>query len=316
MGMEVLHGLRRRVISYLQCLGETVSTAQTVKALLKDVNGDVILARVVEGTALPQKRVGFAKGCLLLVDATGPANQNTRGLYENVGTAKLSRFNVIGATVDPEILLPHKHILLGQHNGISKDVAITGDISIAEDGEVTIITTELPLSDGNILIGGADGNADEVVPSGVIAISNTGVVSFNPLYANSHRIVAAGISDAVDDADAAVTVYAAAIATGDIITATIFESDHVVSVRKAECRDGHALVYLTAQGGAGTRVQFIVVRPVNTAGSNPATTQPPTTATSSTSPPLVTDSPATTLAPTTLAPTTLAPTTTAPTTAV
>ena len=311
MGWEVLQQLRNRTLDWFQLRGSFMGTAQTVRVLLKDRDENAIFARIEEGVAIPQKKRGFAKGCLLFVDATGPANQNTKGLYENVGTAKLSRFNVIGSTVDPEILLPHKHILLGQHNGISKDVAISGDISIAEDGEVTIVTDELPLADGKILVGGADGKADAVDVTGVIAITNAGVTSFAATYADTHRVVAAGISDAVTDADGEVSVYDSNIATSDIIIATMFASASLAAVRKAECRDGHARVYLTAAGGSGTRVQYVVYRPVGQAGTNPSTTDPPTTATSTTEPPFSTDSPPTTLAPTTLAPTTTAPTTAA-----
>lgn len=264
MGWDVLQQLRNRTIDRLQFRGETVGTAQTIKALMTNVNNEVLIAWAPEGTALPQKRVGFAKGCILFVDATGPANQVTKGVYENVGTAKLSRFNVLGKVVDPEIALPHKHILLGQHNGLAKDVAISGVIEIDEDG----------------------------------------VTTFGSAANQNFEIVAIGISDAVDDADGEVAVYDANIATSDVIVATVFESAHLAAVRKAECRDGHARVFLTTAGGTGTRIQFIVVRPAGTSGTNPTSTEPPTTATSTTEPPLSTDSPPTTLAPTTPAPTT------------
>ena len=288
--------------------GETKANASGVKTLIKDVDGNTLIARAVAGTALPQKKSGFAKGCILFLDASGAANQNSKALYENVGNALLSRFNTIGSVVDPEILLPHKRILLGQHNGLAKDVAITGDITISESGEVTIVTTELDLADGKIWVGGSDGKADAVTPSGVITVSNTGVVSFAPLYSYTHRVVAAGVTEGVSDADGVIRVNNWRIASADVAIATLFSADHDVSVERAQCKEGRLDIFLTAQGGANTRVNYIVMRAVGDDPSNPATTLAPTTY-ASTSPPLVTDEP-TTLPPTTLAPTTAAPTTT------
>lgn len=235
MGWEVLQQLRNRTIDWLQFRGSSMATAQTVRVLLKDRDNNAILARIEEGTTLPQKKRGFAKGCLLFADSTGPANQNTKGLYENVGTAKLSRFNVIGQVTDPEMRLPPGRILIGQSNGFAADIAM----------------------------------------SGVIEINSSGVTSFSGTYAGSHRVVAAGITAAETDADAAVTITDANIDDQDVILATLAAAANAVYVTKAVCTVGGATITLSGNGGAGTQVNYVVYRP---AGALPVTTAPPTTA--------------------------------------
>lgn len=300
----VLELLRRYSrISFLKITGATMSYAQNCHVLLKDTNDDAVLSRTT-ALSYAQNKKGFAKGCLLLVDASGPSAQGSKGLYENTGTKLRSRFNVIGKVVDPEIFCPRGHVLIGQKNGLVQDKAISGIVDLEQNGN-----TELNLANTKVFIGDSTGKAVARTLSGVISISALGVVSFSGTYADTHRVVAAGISAAQHDADALIKIWDSSIKTSDVCVATLYDAAHPVTVRRVQCKAGHVNVWLSAAGGSGTRINYVVYRPVGTAGTDPSTSAAPTTATSTTEPP-VTDEP-TTAAPTTAAPTTAAPTTAA-----
>lgn len=275
MGWDVLNGLKKyKHITYMKLLGETVGTATNAQALLKDLNGSVLLARTTAEISTLQKRRGFAKGCLLLMDSSGADNQNTKGLYENVGTALLSRFNVVGQVTDPEFLLDDGRILVGDVNGIARAKSLSGGVTITREGVATINMTAVALTSGQVFVGNVSNLATARAMSGVIAISNTGVTSFNPLYADTHRIVAAGISASENDADGAVIVTNALIDNQDVVIGNLAASANDVYLKKAVAGVGIATFTLSGSGGAGTQVGYVVLRPVS---EDPPTTEAPTT---------------------------------------
>jgi hypothetical protein len=63
--------------------------------------------------------------------------------------------------------------------GTSKIVFPDGSIQDTALEEASL--TDLSLEDGKILVGGADGDADAVTPSGDAGISNTGVITVTDL---------------------------------------------------------------------------------------------------------------------------------------
>jgi hypothetical protein len=66
------------------------AAAVTVKALIYDEDGDILLAT---GTSVPDDAVaGFAKGCLF-IDTDVAAG--TTGLYVNVGTTAAANFDAV-----------------------------------------------------------------------------------------------------------------------------------------------------------------------------------------------------------------------------
>lgn len=276
MAWDVLNGLKKfKQIAFVKLLGETVGTATNAQALLKDINGNVIMARTSAAVSTLQKKRGFAKGCILLVDASGPANQNTKGLYENVGTALLSRFNVVGQLTDPEFLLDDGKILIGDANGIARAKSLSGGVTITREGVATLNMSSVALTSGQMFVGNGSNLAQARAISGVIAMSNAGVASFNPLYADTHRVIAAGVTPGENDADATVTVTNALIDDQDVVVGNLVGATNDIYLKKITVGVGTAAFALSGNGGNDTKVSYVVLRPVNT---NPPTTAPPTTA--------------------------------------
>ena len=297
--MQIYRKLLKDGVGWIRLLGEALSGSAGVKVLMKDPNGNIMMAFTQNRNNIPQAKAGFARGCLLFTDGYGPRTQNAKALYENVGNAELSRFNVVGAVTDPEILIPKGRLLIGQKNGYAMDVLLSGEASVTPDG---VVTLDQDLAQGKIYIGDSEGDAAEQTVSGVILLSEAGVTSFGAQYAYSHRIVTAGLTEGVVDADGELSVNSWKIATGDIGFATLYDASHDVHVTRVQCKEERMDVTLSGAGGTNTRIQYQVLRAVGTDPSNPATTDAPTTQ-GTTEPPFASDAP-TTLSPTTSAPTT------------
>lgn len=149
----------------MKLLGKTVGT---VKVLLKDSAGKILLAT---GTTVPtDSTAGYAKGCIFIDTDAGAGSQ---GAYVNVGTTAACNFDVIttigagdittaniaddavtlaklanitrgsmlvGGVANAPTELAAKtsgQILVGDGNDL-KSVAVSGDVTLAANGAVTI----------------------------------------------------------------------------------------------------------------------------------------------------------------------------------
>lgn len=150
---------------FLKVVGKTVGT---VKVLMKDSAGKILLAT---GTTVPtDSTAGYAKGCIFIDTDVGAGSQ---GMYINVGTTAACNFDIVttigagdiataniandavtldklanitrgsilvGGAADAPTKLVAKtsgQILVGDGNDL-KSVAVSGDVTLAANGAVTI----------------------------------------------------------------------------------------------------------------------------------------------------------------------------------
>ena len=140
-------------LGFLRIRGRTQTIGETsVRVYLKDNDNNVLLCT---GTSVPTiDKSGYAKGCQFIKT---DAIDGVKALYENQGTNLLTDFNIIGDISSAEIALAEGNILVGNAAGLAAalsgksdkqiligngttviSVVVSGDISIANDGIVTI----------------------------------------------------------------------------------------------------------------------------------------------------------------------------------
>lgn len=96
--------------------------------------------------------------------------------------------------------------------------------------------------------------------------TDTGFVVLDPAMRAasqpSHSIIAAGTSAAEVDADATVTITITGAVAGDVAVVTLRAAANAVYVTKAVLTADTLTVTLSGNGGAGTQVDYIVIRAV------------------------------------------------------
>jgi len=138
-------------IGVIDLEGETISG---VKTLLRDSNGDILLAT---GTTVPtDTTTGYAKGSLFIDTdvVTG-----TKGLYENQGTNTSCVFDLIGAISSTDLV-----------DGTIVNADISASAAIAPSKFAVLSSTQL-------YIGSSAGVATVRTVTGDVTVSNTGVTA-------------------------------------------------------------------------------------------------------------------------------------------
>lgn len=203
--MSNLKNKGRKVgVAVLQLIGKT-QTINSQTITVKEVDGTGLIKRA-EGTAAASTQDAqavYAKGAQYTkTDAT----DGTKAIYENVGTAAISSFNLMGdvSSADISAATVTSKALTGFVSGAGV-VAATDTILQAFnkiDGNVATLSAAGvggALADGNIIVGNAGGVATSVNPSGDVDVSNAGVFSIgtgkvlNSMVADSTGVGALGI---------------------------------------------------------------------------------------------------------------------------
>lgn len=171
---------------------------------LTDEAGNALWAK---GTTVPADAdVGYAKGCLF-IDTDASAGSIA---WLNEGTAASSAFHAfdLGAVAPSEITLTDAHVLVGNASNIATDVAMSGDVTIANTGAATIADNavtgakiadtgvapgKIALTDAHILIGVA-GAASDIAMTGDATIDNAGALTIGAGVVDSGKIAAGGVA--------------------------------------------------------------------------------------------------------------------------
>jgi len=86
---------------------------------------------VSHGASVPSAVAGYAKGCIFIDTTNGV-------LYHNEGSATSCTFTAVGAVAD--LPVANTYMIVGNGSGVGAAVAISGHISIANTGAVTLKT--------------------------------------------------------------------------------------------------------------------------------------------------------------------------------
>lgn len=160
---------RRGELAYAKLQGKTVVDAgsTTIKVLLKDSSGKILLAT---GTTVPTDSVpGYAKGCIFIDTDVGAGSQ---GAYINVGTNAACNFDVITTIGTGDVdttQLADDAVTLAKLDAIARGSIIVG----GADDAPTALSAK---TDKQILIGNGT-DLKSVAVSGDVTIANTGAVT-------------------------------------------------------------------------------------------------------------------------------------------
>lgn len=181
---------------------------ETVKVLASDASGLILLATTAGTIGNLDSQGDFAKSALVIY--TGAAT-GVAGLYENVGTAASSSFNLIGAVSAGEITLARGSVLAGNSSGVAAaldandsgkilvgdgtdlaSVAVSGDATLAANGALTVASgaiTPAKLSASQALTATADG-----LTTGVMAATSQHAVVTSASATNAITLPASAAS--------------------------------------------------------------------------------------------------------------------------
>jgi hypothetical protein len=145
----------------------TGKTVSGVTSLMKDNNGKILIAT---GTTVPTDAgAGYAKGCIFIDTDVGAGSQ---GVYINVGTTAACNFDVIGTVAAGAITtteLAAKAVALADMADLARGSIIVGGAANAPTALVTKTDTQILVGDGNDL--------KSVAVTGDVSLANTGAVT-------------------------------------------------------------------------------------------------------------------------------------------
>lgn len=123
--------------------------------------------------------------------------------------------------------------------------------SLVSEAGANLLTSNA-LAQDKMFVGNAGGAAEAKTVAEVLAV----------LFANlGYDFVYAGVSVAENDADASVAVTVTGVAATDFAIAVMVAGTTAQSVKKVVCTLNTVTVTLTGNGGAGTQVFYLVMRP-------------------------------------------------------
>jgi hypothetical protein len=192
--------------------------------------------------------------------------------------------------VASEIALTDAYILVGNGSNVGAGVAVSGDVTIANTGAVTIAANAVEYSmlvdfsgQGYVLRGGAAGAPEEhdasgdgqiligdgtdissVAVSGDLVIDSAGKALLRGGGLKSVAVGTATLSTVGDGTDAVHTVTNAAVKSGDLVFATLVSDDAGTSITRLECVAAAGSFTITRNDDASSTddgvVDYVVLR--------------------------------------------------------
>lgn len=156
--------IRKGELPFVKLLG---STASGVTTLLKDSSGNILLAT---GTTVPSDGgSGYAKGCLFIDTDVGAGSQ---GIYSNVGTTTACNFDVsvsVGAGDIDTTQLADDAVTLAKMDSLAQGSIIVGGAADAPSALAAETSAQILIGDGTDLV--------SVPVSGDVTIAADGAVT-------------------------------------------------------------------------------------------------------------------------------------------